>query len=141
MFFDVRTCLGTHFLSRCPVVDLWSVLCSLKTVFASPWPLVLRINRDYAAFLNSSNRLASRSRSGRSTPRRGSWIICPTIPFSPSSRNGPSWISSSRSETWMRKSGSIPISWASKAAWWSFVNGRPFETTGCPHSSSASMIM
>jgi len=51
-----------------------------------------------AAFLNSSNRIASRSRSGRSRLRLGSWITCPAIPFSPSSRNGPSWISSSRSD-------------------------------------------
>jgi hypothetical protein len=51
-----------------------------------------RCGRDYAAFLNSSNRRASRPRSGRSSFRRGSWITCPTIPLRPSSRNGPSRI-------------------------------------------------
>ena len=76
----------------------------------------------YADFLNCSNRSASRSRSGRSSLRLGNWITCPTIPFSPSSRKGPSWISSSRSETWMWKSGSIPIRCTSKAAWWNFVS-------------------
>jgi hypothetical protein len=74
-----------------------------------PSPVSAVRSRDYAAFLNCSNRSANRSRSGRSLLRRGSWISCPTIPFRPSSRNGPSWISSSRSETWMRKFGSMPI--------------------------------
>jgi hypothetical protein len=36
---------------------------------------------------------------------------------------------------------SMPIRWASNAAWWSFVNGKPFETIGCPNCSSASMTM
>jgi hypothetical protein len=106
-----------------------------------PSPVSAVRSRDYAAFLNCSNRSANRSRSGRSLLRRGNWINCPTIPLRPSSRNGPSWISSSRSETWIRKSGSIPIRCASKAAWWIFVNGRPFEITGCPNCSSASMMM
>jgi hypothetical protein len=39
------------------------------------------------------------------------------------------------------KSGSIPIRWASKAAWWIFDSGRPLETIGCPNCSSASMTM
>jgi hypothetical protein len=34
-----------------------------------------------------------------------------------------------------------PIRRASKAAWWIFVNGKPFETIGYPNCSSASMTM
>ena len=114
--FRCQDMSSTHFLSRWPSRRSPGVLHSLMTVFASRWPLMLRIKRDYAALLNASNRRASLSRSGRSTLRLGSWMTCPTIPLRPSSRNGPSRISSSRSETWMRKSGSIPISWESKAA-------------------------
>jgi hypothetical protein len=53
----------------------------------------------YAAFLNCSNRIAHRSRSGRSSTLFGLSISVPAIDFNPSSRKAPSWISSSRSET------------------------------------------
>jgi hypothetical protein len=55
----------------------------------TPYP---RCGRDYAAFLNCSNRRANRSRSGRSSPRLGISINDPAIPLRPSARNGPSWI-------------------------------------------------
>ncbi len=44
----------------------------------------------------------------------GKPINLPAIVLSPCSRNGPSWISSNRSDTWMPKSGSTPIRLASK---------------------------
>ena len=68
---------------------------------AKPAPGVHRLGAPQAAALNFSNRTASRSRSGRSTRRRGSLTLPPSSRFSASSI-GPSCCSSRRSETWTR---------------------------------------
>jgi hypothetical protein len=72
-------------------------------------------------FWKCSNRIARRSRLGRSSLRRASWITCPTIPR-PSSRNGPSWISSSRSE------GIVNLTRSSRPSWpLSLERGQPYR--------------
>ena len=54
---------------------------------------------------------------------------------------GPSFCASRRSATWRRWSGSMPIRWASKAAWWIFDRGMPLGTRGWPSSSCLSRMM
>lgn len=88
-----------------------------------------------------SKRIASRSRSGRSSSRPGLSIVLPAIPLRPSSRNGPSWISSSRSEHGCGNPGRSRFGEHRRLRGESSSAAGHLRQLGVPGCSSASMMM